>query len=520
MSKRKGLGAILIFGFAAFLCLSCCRGRSSPGAPGTQDHAANFVLIAPGEPVEKIVRTASLIVPSPNQAAWQEMEFIAFAHFGMNTFTDREWGEGTESPSLFNPGNFDARQWVRVFKEAGMKMVIVTAKHHDGFCLWPSRYTEHSVKKSPWREGKGDVVGEVAEACREAGLRFGIYLSPWDRHEPTYGDSPVYNEHFRNQLRELLTDYGEVGEVWFDGACGEGPNGKRQEYDWPSYYRVVRECQPTAVIFGMGPDLRWVGTESGYGRETEWSVVPVQVREGSASPNAPLDDVFIPGDMTAEDLGSREKITGARALAWYPAETDVSIRPGWFYHASQDDEVKTPEKLIDIYFSSVGRNGVLLLNIPPDNRGLIHENDIESLMGMRRILDGTFQTNLASGARIEVSSEKRGHPARFILDKDDETYWTTPEDTESARLELALPKKQTFDVAMLRENIRVGQRVEEFSLDYWNGSDWIPFAGGTTIGNKRLLRFPAVAADKVRLTIKKSRLNPTLSAFGLFKLAS
>ena len=520
MINKKELSAVLIFGFAACLCLSCCRSQSSSGAAGAQVQLSNFVLIAPGKPVEEIVHTASRIVPSPSQFAWQEMEFIAFAHFGMNTFTDREWGEGTESPSLFNPSDFDARQWVRVFKDAGMRMVIVTAKHHDGFCLWPSRYTEHSVKSSPWREGKGDAVREVAEACRKAGLKLGIYLSPWDRHEPTYGDSPAYNEHFRRQLRELLTDYGEVGEVWFDGACGEGPNGKRQEYDWPSYYRVVRECQPKAVIFGMGPDLRWVGTETGYGRETEWSVVPVPIKEGSGYPNGSLDDLFIPGDMTAEDLGSREKMAGARALAWYPAETDVSIRPGWFYHAGQDDEVKTPEKLIDIYFSSVGRNGVLLLNVPPDKRGLIHENDIRSLVEMRRILGRTFQTDLASGAGIVASSEKRGHLARFILDKDNETFWTTPEDVESAFLEFALPEKQTFDVAMLRENIRIGQRVEEFSLEYSNGSDWIPFARGTTIGHKRLLRFPAVTTDRLRLTILRSRTSPTLVSFGLFKLAS
>jgi len=465
------------------------------------------------------VSTAADIIPSPYQFAWQEMEFVAFVHFGMNTFADREWGEGTESPSLFNPIGFDARQWIRVLKDAGMKMVIVTAKHHDGFCLWPSEYTEHSVKTSPWRQGKGDVVREVADACREAGLKLGIYLSPWDRHEPSYGDSPAYNEHFRSQLRELLTNYGEIGEVWFDGACGEGPNGKRQEYDWPAYYRVVRECQPKAVIFGMGPDLRWVGTETGYGRETEWSVVPVPMKEALASPNASLDELFVPGDMTGKDLGSREKIAAARALAWYPAETDVSIRPGWFYHASQDEEVKTPEKLVDIYFSSVGRNGVLLLNVPPDKRGLIHEHDTRSLMGMRELLDRTFQTNLVEQAKVEASSENSGHAVQFILDKDKETYWTTPEDIGSATLEFSLPEKKTFDVAMLQEEIRVGQRVEEFTIESWDGKAWRPFAKGTTIGHKRLLRFPETTADRVRLTVVKSRSNPTLASFGLFKLA-
>jgi alpha-L-fucosidase len=454
------------------------------------------------------------------------MEFIAFVHFGMNTFTDREWGEGTESPSLFNPTDFDARQWVKVLKDAGMKMLIVTAKHHDGFCLWPSQFTEHSVKTSPWRGGKGDIVKEVAIACREAGIKLGVYLSPWDRHERTYGDSLSYNEFFRRQLHELLTNYGPIAEVWFDGACGEGPNGKKQVYDWPSYYRVVREFQPRAVIFGMGPDIRWVGTESGYGRETEWSVVPIEVKnpEETAGPSpqkAPsFDDLFIPGDMTAEYLGSRSKIKEAKALAWYPAETDVSIRPGWFYHQSQDGEIKTPEKLVDIYFSSVGRNSVLLLNIPPDKRGRIHENDIKSLAGMRRILDQTFAKNLARGAAVKATNEAKGHKAGFVLDEDKGTYWSTEEGVESASLEFELPERQTFDVAMLQEDIRVGQRVEEFSLEASDGTAWRPFAKGTTIGYKRLLCFPEVTAKKVRLTITKSRTSPTLAAFGLFKFPS
>jgi alpha-L-fucosidase len=448
------------------------------------------------------------------------MEFIAFAHFGMNTFTDREWGDGTEDPALFNPSGLNARQWVQTLKGAGLRMLIITAKHHDGFCLWPSRFTGYSVKNSPWRGGRGDVVGEVAEACREAGLKLGVYLSPWDRHEPTYGDSPAYNEHFRSQLRELLTGYGEISEVWFDGACGEGPNGKKQEYDWPSYYRVVRESQPGAVIFGMGPDLRWVGTETGSGRETEWSVVPVPIKEGPVPANPSLDELFVPGDMTAEDLGSREKLGGARALAWYPAETDVSIRPGWFYHPDQDNRVKTPSQLVDIYFSSVGRNGVLLLNIPPDMRGLIHENDIASLQGMRRILDRTFRVDLASGAKVKASSARRGHPAAAILDADAETYWTTSGDVGSAVLELTLAEKRTFDVALVKEEIRVGQRIEEFVLEAWDGSSWQTFARGTTVGHKRLLRFPEVISGKVRLTIMRSRLNPTISAFGLYKSPS
>jgi alpha-L-fucosidase len=478
----------------------------------------NFALIDPGEPVADIVRKAADVVPSPNQLAWQELEFIAFAHFGMNTFTDREWGGGTEDPALFNPTDFDARQWARVIKNAGMKMIIVTAKHHDGFCLWPSKMTGHSVKRSPWRGGRGDVVREVADACREAGLKFGVYLSPWDRHQPTYGDSPAYNEFFRRQLSELLTGYGEVAEVWFDGACGEGPNGKRQEYDWPSYYRVVRELQPKAVIFGMGPDVRWVGTESGYGRETEWSVVPVRVRESDGPAIPSLDELFMPGDMTVDDLGSRKKLESARALAWYPAETDVSIRPGWFYHPSQDAEVKSPEKLVDIYFSSVGRNGVLLLNVPPDKSGRIHDSDIHSLAGMRRILEGTFKTDFAAGAKVKASGERKGHGAAFLVDGDETTFWSSDEETERATLEVDLRREQAFNVALLQEFIRAGQRVEEFALESWDGKEWLVFAAGTTVGYKRLLRFPEVTARKVRLVIARSRHNPALSRLGLFRM--
>ena len=270
---RIAVAAVLVT--AAALASGGSRPQSVPEAA----RHVRFVTIAPGEPLEGIVDKASRVVPSRNQLDWQAREFIAFAHFGMNTFTDREWGDGTESPSLFNPTDFDARQWVQVFKAAGMKLLILTAKHHDGFCLWPTATTTHSVKSSPWKNGNGDVVAEVARACRDAGLAFGVYVSPWDRHDPSYGDSPRYNELFRQQLRELLTGYGDIAEVWFDGANGEGPNGKRQVYDWPSYYRVVRELQPNAVIFGMAPDVRWVGTESGYGRETEWSVVPLKLRE-------------------------------------------------------------------------------------------------------------------------------------------------------------------------------------------------------------------------------------------------
>jgi alpha-L-fucosidase len=492
-------------------------GQVKPEDTGTR----NFAVIAAGDTMGEIIRKAAHVIPSQRQLAWQEREFIAFIHFGTNTFTDREWGLGTESPSVFNPTDLDARQWVKVIKDAGMKMVIVTAKHHDGLCLWPSKYSEHGVKNAPWRGGRGDVVGEVASACRELGLKFGVYLSPWDRHERTYGDSPKYNEHFRNQLRELLSNYGEVCEVWFDGACGEGPNGKTQVYDWASYYKLIRELQPNAVIAIMGPDVRWVGTESGYGRETEWSVLPNVAQNldaiAAGSQQNPVDGAFVPGDMMAEDLGSREKIKNAKALVWYPSETDVSIRPGWFYHADQDNRVKTPEKLLDIYYSSVGRNSVLLLNIPPDKRGRIHDNDITSLMGMRKILDRTFSSNLILGAAVKASHERAGHKAAFAVDNDGSTYWTTDEGVASATLECVLPVEQTFDRAMLQEYIRVGQRVERFHIDAWNGTQWTPVAQGTTIGYKRLFRFPAVTAAKLRLVIDESRTSPALASFGVYK---
>jgi len=479
--------------------------RQSGSVPAAST-LTRYVTIAPGESLDAIVDKASRVVPSNNQLSWQGREMIAFAHFGMNTFTDREWGDGQESPALFNPSDFDARQWVRVLKDAGMKMLILTAKHHDGFCLWPTATTVHSVKSSPWRNGEGDVVAEVSRACREAGLAFGVYVSPWDRHEPGYGDSPRYNEFFRTQLRELLTRYGDISEVWFDGANGEGPNGKRQVYDWPSYYRVVRELQPNAVIFGMAPDVRWVGTESGYGRETEWSVIPLTLRDAAAiRPGSlhPLDDAFVPGDLTAADLGSRDAIRAASVLAWYPAETDVSIRPGWFYHAAQDPRVKTPEKLVDIYFSSVGRNGVLLLNVPPDTRGRISDADERSLSGMRAILERTFAATVAgpSASRVFPTTDR---PMTF---------------------EVPLGNENVFDVAMLQEDIRQGQRVEAFRLDVCVGEVCREFARGTTIGHKRLLRFPEVRTaasqgdGRVRLTIEQSRGTPVVSAVGLYKMA-
>lgn len=516
--KNRIISTVLMFVTQTSLILlngACQRDSNIPH---------NYVEIAPTDTEVDIIRKAANVTPSPRQLAWQEMELTAFVCFNIPTFIDRECGDGKEEPSIFNPTQFDARQWACVCKDAGMKLIIVIAKHHDGFCLWPSKYTEHSVKNSPWRNGKGDVVKEVADACREYDLKFGVYLSPWDRHEPTYGDSPAYNEYFKNQLRELLSNYGAIAEVWFDGHCGEGPNGKKQVYDWVGYYQLIRELQSDAVIAIMGPDVRWVGTESGYGRETEWSVVPVDLKDqtkiAESSQQNVTDGAFVPKDMMAEDLCSREKIKNASTLIWYPSEVDVSIRPGWFYHQSQDAQVKTVEKLLDIYYSSVGRNSVLLLNIPPDRRGLIHENDIKVLREWRETLDATFKENLAKRAKVIASNTRKGHDPKNTIDGNKVTFWMTKDNVESATLEYQLSEEKTFDVLMLQENIRVGQRVERFHLEAWLQDHWERITEGTTIGYKRLLRFPAVSTDKVRLIITESRTSPTVTNFGLFERPS
>lgn len=482
----------------------------------------NFVFIEPVEPMDSIILKAAHVCPSMRQIAWQELEVTCFFHFGMNTFTNREWGLKNESPSNFNPTQLDAGQWIRTAKMAGAKLVIMVAKHHDGFCLWPTEYTDYSVKKSPWKNGKGDVIAEVAAACRENGLKLGIYLSPWDISSPLYG-TPEYNEHFKNQLQELLSNYGEISEVWFDGACGEGPKGKKQVYDWLGYYELVRNLQPDAVIAIMGPDVRWVGTESGYGRETEWSVVPVSKTFTERIMNDPRQSLpgglFEPvGDRMETDLGSREKIKDAGGLIWYPSEVDVSIRPGWFYHEDQDSMVKSPEELVDIYFSSVGRNSVLLLNIPPDKRGLIHENDVKSLEGMHKILDETFATNLAAQATLKITPENELSESANLLDKDNKTFWTPGKGITNCIIELDLGKETDFDCLMLQENFRDGQRVEDFVIEAWINNHWEEIISGTTIGYKRLLRFEPVKAQLVRLTILSSRDHPEISTLGLYKL--
>jgi len=470
------------------------------------------------------IRDAARVRPSQRQLNWQELEFYAFIHFSINTFTDREWGLGDEDPALFNPSQLDAGQWARVCKEAGMKGLILTCKHHDGFCLWPSAWTKHSVASSPWRDGRGDLVRETAEACRREGLKFGIYVSPWDRHEPTYGDSDAYNTYFLSQLRELLTGYGELFCVWFDGACGEGPNGKRQVYDWDAYYRLIRELQPGAVISVCGPDVRWCGNEAGYTRPSEWSVVPASLQDNEKirEKSQQSDDREFARRINTQDddLGSRAVIAEAESLVWYPAEVNTSIRPGWFYHASEDDQVRSVDELMDIYERAVGGNSTLLLNLPPDKRGLLHETDVRRLRELGERIRKTYGVNLAANARAEASHEMdERHRASCATDGRPDTFWCPPEGVEQAVLQIVLEREESFDRVVLMEQISEGQRIERFRLEYMEGGEWTAFYEGTVVGYKRICRFPPIRAKQIRLVITESRWCPTLKSIGLFRSA-
>ncbi|MEO7483843.1 MAG: alpha-L-fucosidase [Ferruginibacter sp.] len=474
----------------------------------------NYATILKGESEKEIITKAAHVFPTPRQLRWQKLELTAFFHFGINTFTNKEWGTGKEDISLFNPKNLDAFQWVNECKKAGIKQVIITAKHHDGFCLWPSKYTEHSVKNTSWKNGGGDVVKEVSEACKKLNIGFGIYLSPWDMNNSSYGTA-AYNDFFTNQLTELLSNYGKVDEVWFDGANGEGPNGKKQEYDFERWYTLIRKLQPQAVIAIMGPDVRWVGTETGYGREQEWSVVPVGVENLKiTSENSQTSvDIKPAGDMRGSDLGSRNKILNAEALVWYPAETDVSIRPGWFYHESEDSLVKKPEKLLDIYFNSVGKNTVLLLNIPPNKEGLLSDADIKSLQGWKTLRDKVFENNLVKNAKLVLPVKQS---KTKIIDNDNSTNIFFNEESKEYIVQVDFKKPSLFNICQLQENISLGQRVESFVLEVWQHDKWITITEGTTIGYKRLLQFKKVEANKIRLRIVSSRLQPNLAEFGLY----
>ena len=439
--------------------------------------------------LEQKVDMAARLIPTPQQLSWQQMELTAFLHFGINTFTGREWGDGKEEPALFNPSELNAEQWVRTLKEAGFKMVLLTAKHHDGFCLWPTATTKHSVASSPWKNGQGDVVRELRKACDKYDMKFGVYLSPWDRNAECYGDSPRYNDFFIRQLTELLTNYGEVHEVWFDGANGEGPNGKKQVYDWEAFYKTIQRLQPKAVMAIMGDDVRWVGNEKGLGRETEWSatVLTPGIYARSEENNKRLG-VF----SKAKDLGSRSMLAEATELFWYPSEVDVSIRPGWFYHAEEDTKVKSLKHLSDIYFQSVGYNSVLLLNIPPDRRGLIHEADVKRLKDFAAYRKRVFADNRVVKGRKE---------------------WNAVSGSEKI---YSLKPESEINVVMLQEDIAKGQRVESFAVEVLTEQGWQEVGQSTTVGYKRLLRFPAVKASQLKVKINECRLTAHISQVGAF----
>lgn len=423
------------------------------------------------------LKEAAQVKPSERQLAWFEMEFYAFIHFGVNTYTDREWGMGDEPESIFNPVDLDCDQWVEAIKSAGMKGMVLTAKHHDGFCLWPSAYTEHSVKNSPC---KRDVVKEAAEACKRGGIKFGFYLSPWDRNSALYG-TDAYNDYFCHQLEELLTGYGEISYIWFDGACGEGPDGKKQEYDFPRYIELIRKHQPNASIFNdYGPDVRWCGNEAGTGRYAEWAVVPkelcflgeVQTGPGPRAEEGDLSYMY----NTGEDIGSLHNIMYSKGLVFAPSEVDMSIRPGWFWH--EQEEPHSLERLFRTYLSSVGGNAGFHLNLPPDRQGRIDERDVKRLKEFGELLSREFGTEIPAVVR---------------------------------QLETPYPTQAVFEIEFdrvrddiryieLREDIAQGQRVESFQIEIGDGDSRLPFYQGTTIGNRRICELKDPFADQNPLT--------------------
>ena len=437
-------------------------------------------------------------VPTQAQLRWQQLEYYAFIHFGMNTFTDHEWGEGRAHPDTFNPTALDCRQWARVVRDAGMKGIIITAKHHDGFCLWPSSTTAYSVKNSKWRDGKGDVLKDMSEACRQYGLGFGVYISPWDRNHTLYG-TPAYNRVYKEQWREVLTGYGDVFEAWLDGANDQT---KRMVYDFNGFFQTIRKHQPNAVIFSdAGPDIRWVGNEKGVAGETNWS---------------PRDnDGSFPGFADEKALNTGDE----NGTSWIPAECDVSIRPGWFYHSTDDDKVKSVAQLMEIYYSSVGRNANLLLNIGVDRRGLVNEHDITRLMEFKKVREEAFRTNLAKGQ--VTASNVRGNDKEYggekVLDGRPETYWATDDGVTKASVEIDFGSEIEFNRFLAQENIALGQRVKRFSVRIWKDERYENIAQQTTIGYKRILVFPAVQTRKLQLVIEDSKASPMITNVEVFK---
>jgi alpha-L-fucosidase len=442
--------------------------------------------------------------PSPMQLRWQREELAMFVHLTVNTFTGKEWGDGSESPAIFNPRKLDARQWARTAKQAGFRSMILTAKHHDGFCLWPTATTAHSVRNCPWKHGHGDVAREFVDACHAEGLGVGFYLSPWDRNAKSYGSGKAYNDFYMAQLTELLTNYGKVVEVWFDGANGEGPDGRRQTYDWPRIHARVRQLQPDAIIFSdVGPDVRWVGDEHGAAGSTCWSSVdPARV------PSVGYDRPWV-----GELLGHGDPF----GTVWRPAESDVSIRPGWFWHADENNKVRTADNLIDLYFSSVGRNSKLLLNVPPNRDGLFEQADIAALQAFAAKRSRLFADNLLRGATVRASSSAAEHLPTQILDDDADLYWSAAQPARDGWLELDLPAEIEFDTIELQEAIAQGQNIANYRIDRWVDGAWKPLSWGTTIGHKKLERMDPVRTRKLRLVLEYGYGTPTLAKLAVYR---
>lgn len=455
-------------------------------------------------------------LPSAGQVKWHEMEMYAFVHFSLNTFTNKEWGYGDEDPALFNPTDFDADAIAKIVKSAGLKGIVFTCKHHDGFCLWPTKTTDHNISKSPWKNGKGDMVKEFSDACKRNGLKFGVYLSPWDRNNKDYG-KPEYIDIYREQFRELLTNYGPVFESWHDGANGGDGyyGGTRSEryidkttyYDWDNTWKILGQLHPNAVIFSdIGPGCRWVGNERGYAKDPCWSTITFEPKE----PNQKLS----PG------IAIKNLETGTHnGTQWVPAEVDFSIRPGWFWHEKENNKVKTSNQLLDHYFWSVGRGANMILNIPPDKRGRVYEKDAESLKGFGQLVDQLFAINHAEGAKV-IASNVRGKSPQYaaskVLDKSRYSYWSTDDHVKNADLTLQLKGNKTFNVIRLRENIQLGHRVTKWAVDVMQNGEWKEYAAGEVIGSCRLIRGKKVTTNQVRLRIIDADACPCIGEFGLY----
>jgi alpha-L-fucosidase len=556
-AKTATVGRTLLAGLLMILALARGQALAATGGAAAPIPYATEQVINEGDSDAVIAERAAKVLPRPNQTAWMRLERTFFLHFGVNTFNEVEWGSGREEPAIFNPTELDANQWCSAMQNFGGKMIVLVCKHHDGFCYWPTRYTPHSVAASPWRDGKGDEVREVANAARAHGLKLAVYLSPADlyqlrtnpknpagyygdgssnvlsviptdpasfKSDPSKGRAPApgfanytyevddYNRYFLNQLYELLTEYGPISEVWFDGA---NPNPSVHEtYNYAAWYDLIRHLQPGAVIMGKGPDVRWVGNEGGVGRTTEWSVIPL--------PTSPDKSKW--PDMTAGDLGSRARLKPGSHLWWYPAEVNTTILGSsqWFW--ARNKHPRTVTQLVDIFYTSVGRNGNLILNLSPDKRGLVPDNQLEALSQTAEIINETFATNLAAGGQVAADASNATNGPAQALDGNLDTWWEAGTGKTNGTVTLTLPKPVTFDVVSLQEAVdHRGQRIESFAIDAWDGSVWtttehIASDQLATVGHRRLIRLQSpVTTDKVRIRILGARLEPTLAEMGLFK---